>query len=219
MLHATTKFLSIMTFSMGLTGAAIANPKPVLNDWFALGSGCRAKSDLPGNVRMEQIDSGSEKDLHRVKFYFTDFALEGSKSNLANKKFGRECAVRLNINPPAGKRLVGLRAVTAVQANKDAGPSLDVVSELKLGSVSLISDEQKLSSKDKISKKNVEVDLRSAKANSSVFPNLECGEPKIIGFDYSWIVSREKSKSQKIEVSLAGDKTLVIEAKLEDCKM
>jgi len=199
MLHATTKFLSIMTFSMGLTGAAIANPKPVLNDWFALGSGCRAKSDLPGNVRMEQIDSGSEKDLHRVKFYFTDFALEGSKSNLANKKFGRECAVRLNINPPAGKRLVGLRAVTAVQANKDAGPSLDVVSELKLGSVSLISDEQKLSSKDKISKKNVEVDLAPPRLILAYSLTLNVVSPKLLALTILGLFPERRVNLKKLK--------------------
>lgn len=43
---------------------------PVLNDWFALGSGCRAKSDVPGDVSKEDLPGDPMRpNVHRARFH------------------------------------------------------------------------------------------------------------------------------------------------------
>lgn len=216
--NLTQWFMLAATLSLGATIAEAAT-KPVLNDWFALGSGCRARNDLPGNVKMEGVpaDAGSQ-DLYRAKFTFTDFALKGEAFDASRKKFGRECAVRLNINPPAGKKIVGIRARTKVSTAKETGPALDILSELKLGAASIGRIQRKLDNTARVAGREDIIDLEAGAGTSEPLPQLGCGEPKIIGFDYSWIATREKDQNGAMRVELGKDKTLVIEATLADCK-
>ena len=206
-------FTSVWFFSSG----AFAVTKPVLNDWFALGSGCRAKSDLAGNVRMESLP-GESSDNYRVRFSFSDFALNTDKVDPSQKKFGRECAIRLNINPPPGKKIVKIRAKTKVSATKESGPALDMLSELKLGTTSLGVSQRKAEQGERFSMRDEAVDLAAGVGANEQLPQLGCGEPKIIGFDYSWIVTREKSQRGGLRVDLGRDKQLIIEATLANCE-
>jgi hypothetical protein len=210
-----------------LVPVAQATMKPVLNDWFALGSGCRAKSDLPGNVSMEtlptvsKIDSKRDMrahDVYRVRFRLNQFDLDGGSVDPSFKKFGRECAIRLNINPPAGKRLVGLRGLTKVYASKESGPAVDILSELKLGSASLGLVQRRLDTHALVVAHEEVIDLRAGESLGEPLPQLGCGEPKIIGFDYSWIVTRQPSLKGQVQVALGREKSLIIEASLADCQ-
>ena len=210
----------LVAFLIGLSSkASYGASKSVLNDWFALGSGCRAKSDLPGNVRMEGIPAeAGVPDRYKVKFVFSDFTLRGERVDPGVEKFGRECAVRLNINPPEGKRIVGIRARTKVIAAKDVGPSLDILSELKLGAVSLGKVQRRLDSAARVSVHEDIVDIEAGEGATDPLPQLGCGEPKIIGFDYSWVATRAKNQKIFMTVDLSREKSLVIDAILSDCK-
>ena len=208
----------VVLFGATASGAHAAT-KPVLNDWFALGSGCRAKSNLPGNVSMETLmDDTKGGDTYRVRFHLNDFALNGEASEQSPKKFGRECAIRLNINPPQGKKLVRLRALTKVSAGKESGPSLDILSELKLGSASLGVVQRKLDHSASVAAREEVIDLRAGEGAGEPLPQLGCAEPKIVGFDYSWIGTRDKDQKGALHVELGREKSLVIEAILADCK-
>lgn len=198
---------------------SFATTKPVLNDWFALGSGCRAKSDLSGNVRMEQLPADpAHPDTYRVKFTFTGFELRGDTADKQVAQFARECAVRLNINPPAGKKLVELRAKTAVSAGKDIGASLDLLAELKLGAASLGTVRKTLDANARAVAQEDAIDLASGAKSGQPLPSLGCSEAKIIGFDYSWIARREKQELSSLSVDLGREKSLILEATLAECK-
>jgi hypothetical protein len=202
-----------------LSTPLMASSKPVLNDWFALGSGCRARSDLPGNVKMEIIAPYvSSADTYQAKFVFKDFALTPDVAVKSPKRFGRECAIRLNINPPAGKKIVSLKAVTKVIATKEPGPELDLLAELKLGSVSLGNAQTKLGDASRVRQREEIIELQADAGSKEAFPQLGCGEPKIIGFDYSWIVTRKSTQRIPMRVELGKEKALTIEAKLADCQ-
>jgi len=192
---------------------------PVLNDWFALGSGCRAKSDIPGDVTKENLPADPmQPDLHRVRFHLDQLKL--SSDTLGDKtpvKFARECAVRLNINPPAGKKIVSVRARTAVREDKAAPVKLTVVSELKIGKSTLGRKLAEFPAGSEVKGEARTIELAPGKEPGQDFPALECGEPKIIGFDYTWIAERS-SASDRVDATLAGDRTLDIEAVLADCK-
>lgn len=210
----------MMVFVLGVSSiTAFGASKPVLNEWFALGSGCRARSDLSGNVRMEGVPGATgAPDTFRAKFIFKDFALKENLVNSSVKKYGRECAVRLNINPPEGKKIVAIRAKTKIVTEKESGPALDILSELKLGAVSLGKVHQKLGNSLRVSMREETVDLEAGSGSKESLPQLGCGEPKIIGFDYSWIATQSGAPNKSVLVELGKEKSLVIEAQLEDCR-
>ncbi len=211
-------WLASLLVAGSMASMASGSTKPVLNDWFALGSGCRAKSDLAGNVRMEGVPSEvGSSDRYKAKFIFKDFALNGESVASSVEKFGRECAVRLNINPPPGKRIVGIRAQTKISSTKDSGPTLDILSELKLGATSIGKIQQKLDGSARVALREEAVYLEAGQGVGEQLPQLGCGEAKIIGFDYSWIATRSKEQKGSMHVELGKEKSLIIEAILASC--
>lgn len=207
-----------VSFMTVFGSAALASDKAVLNDWFALGSGCRARSDLAGNVEMKLLsDRAHSKGIHAARFFFKNFKLADNNTSAGLKQFGRECAVRLNINPPPGKKILSLQAQTKFAIKKSQGYALDLLSELKLGPVSLGRDNQKFFVSDVQDYRTHSVSLSAGKGMPTSLPQLGCGEPKIIGFDYSWIVSERQPGTQTSPVELLDDNSLLIEAVLGDC--
>jgi hypothetical protein len=205
----------LMTF---FSSAAWASDKAVLNDWFALGSGCRARSDLAGNVEVKmRSDRGPSTEIYVARFFFKNFNLEESNISRDLRQFGRECAIRLNINPPPGKKILALHAQTKFVIRKSQGYALDLLSELKLGPVSLGIDRQKFLVSDVQDYRPHAISLSAGQGLATGLPQLGCGEPKIIGFDYSWIVSDKQAGKQTLPVELADDNSLLIEAVLGDC--
>lgn len=213
------RVLVMTAMSTLVSTTSMAATKSVLNDWFALGSGCRAKSDLSGNVKMEELPADPARpNVYRVKFSFTNFELHGDTADKQVPQFARECAVRLNINPPAGKKLVELRAQTAIAAGKDVGASLDLLGELKLGAASLGTVRKTLDANARTAIQEESIDLAAGGKSGQALPQMQCGEAKIIGFDYSWIAKREKQELSSLSVELSKDKSLIIEATLAECK-
>ncbi len=208
----------MMVCSLATTHVDAAE-KPVLNDWFALGSGCKAKSDLPGNVRAEILPSDPAKpNVYKVKFSFSGFELNGDTVDKNVEQFARECAVRININPPKDKKIVEVRAVTSIQASKDLGASLDMNTELKIGSASLGAVRKTMAAAARSETFEDKIELASDGTKGTPLPALACGESKIIGFDYSWIAKRERKQISSLSVAVGKDKTLIIEATLAECK-
>ncbi len=192
--------------------------KPVLGDWFALGSGCRAKHDLPGNVQAEILSQNpAVPNQFGVRFTLDSFEVRGDTADKSKKQFARECAVRLNVNPPPGKIIKNVEAWTSLQVAKDQGAQLQIVSELKLGTTSLGRKVIDLGAQERHLKTHHDIRIGSTKSVKDVKPRLQCGDPKIIGFDYSWIVNRIDEALTSLSVELAAEKSLVIMATLEDC--
>lgn len=215
-----TLSLGVLFLSLIICFPAIGSQRSsVFNSWFALGSGCRARSDLPGNVEMLEIKPlhGESSGIHRVKFLFKDFKLDGRVVTAGMKRFGRECAIRLNINPPPGKKIVALSANTAISVAKDRGYDLDVLSEFKLGAVSLGLSHRTFKQSESFVERDFDISLSAGKGQTALLPHLGCGEPKIIGFDYSWIVSGRQAEGPAAPVTISRDKSLILEAILRDC--
>ncbi len=202
------------------TQAAPTPAKKVLNDWYALGSACRAKHDLPGNVRMEEV-SAPLPQMNKVKFTLDNVALSSDNpSKLSPLQFGKECSIRLNINPPAGKRLKRLIAITSLHASKAAEVDLLIHGELKLGAASLghVQEISKVGQKisDKVIPIQFDTDLGPPSEGDQPMPELKCGEAKIIGFDYTFIAKRTSEKDAVL-AEIGSPRTLEITAELENC--
>lgn len=191
---------------------------PVLNHWFALGSGCRAKDDLAGDVTMELLPQDPMRpDVYRARFHLDRFHLDpGVLSDKSLLKFARECSIRLNINPPAGKKVTKVTATTGVNVDKQEGTKLTVLSELKIGNATLGRQESKFETSESVQSKESVVTLVPGTKLDEQFPVLSCAEPKIIGFNYTWIAERSAA-TEDVAVQLSGAKTLDIEAELSSC--
>jgi hypothetical protein len=190
---------------------------PVLNTWFALGSGCRARSDAPGDVSMERVPQDPARpNVYRARFHLDSYqAASDALGENPPVKFARECAVRLNINPPAGMKLVNLHAATDVIEDKGPGVKLTVRDELKLGNATLGLSDFVYDQGKALFHHDDAVSLTPG-TNGLPMPALKCAEPKIIGFDYTFLVERP-SAADEVHVQLNGAKTLEIEAELAPC--
>jgi hypothetical protein len=84
-----------------------AETLPLVREWFALGSGRRAKSDMPGDVTMDVVAGNStQSNRHQYTFHLDQFRLTSARRlSDAPVRFAKECAIRLAVQPPKGKRI------------------------------------------------------------------------------------------------------------------
>lgn len=94
-------------------------------DWSALGSGCRGMLlEEGGNVTLEENPSKAPS-LHRkeLRFHFSALKLQSpvpkAEEGKINLEFARDCAVRVALNPPKGKRIKNVEAIGAFRLSKE----------------------------------------------------------------------------------------------------
>jgi hypothetical protein len=178
-------------------GSAAASPDGAfVREWFALGSGCRAKFDQPGDVTFEEIapdlraapDAGPNETRH-LRFHLPAFALDAGPA--VPRDFVRDCAIRAGLMTPPHRRLVGVAARAHVSASAGHGTTLLTLSQtLKIGAEIVDTAEHALSpGADAASAATGDwtLELRSKAAS---FPALACAEPKIFAFDFTWKATR-----------------------------
>jgi hypothetical protein len=191
---------------------------PVLNEWFALGSGCRAKSDQPGDVQHRALPPDPARpNVHRVRFTLPSYVLDSDATvEGGTLKFGRECAIRVNVNPPEGMRIKDAAATTRVRASKGAGTELVLMSELKIGPSTLGARTATFGKGNAVSDAEEIFSFRSGQKPEEAMPTLKCAEPKILAFNYTWIADRtERADSARVHVG--SDRSLDLEVELERC--
>lgn len=193
-------------------------PREVFADWVALGSGCRGRFDKAGDVTMERVaGSATSSDVYKVRFRFERFRLSsGDRAAGAPLDFARECAVRVQLGPPAGKRVKNIVGRTQVISNKGADVKLTLLSELLIGSASLGRSVLVYDMGAAHRAKDDVFELAPDKASDPTLPALKCAERKVLGFDYSWIVER-KTAGAEVSVELSGAQMLELEVELTDC--
>jgi hypothetical protein len=155
--------------------------------------------------------------VYRARFHLDQFHL--SPADLKDPtllKFARECSIRLNINPPAGKKVTNITANTQFAVDKPEGTKLTALTELKIGNATLGKVQGDYSSMETIKGRDEVISLKPGTAADEQFPSLQCTEPKIIAFNYTFIAERG-SASEDVNVKMTGAKTLEIEAELSDC--
>lgn len=202
-----------------LLSTTIANASTQLvSEWFALGSGCRAKSNLPGNVRMEFLPQEKSKpDTYRYRFVIDQFELRESTYDASTLKFARECAIRLSVNPPEGKKLKNIVAETSVLSSKERGTAVNNLVALKVGAVVLSENLRTFKNDEKIAETQDRILLFPGKGSRESMPELKCAEPKIVGVDYSFIAERVEPIAHPLVVTLGSDRSAIVELTLSDC--
>ena len=187
-----------------------------LAQWFALGSGCRAKFDIPGDVIREDLPANPNyPGYQHIRFSIKQMALRGVSQVAAGRDFARECAIRLKVEPDSSQKISGIIAETKIAVSKPKGVSIVTSSELKLGQATL--DLKRESVVLEADLKNAPYDIRLITKNHAEIEGLKCGEPKIAGFDYTWIASTSLPSPKELEVSLSGDRALDFYVKFDTC--
>jgi hypothetical protein len=187
----------------------------MFGDWFALGSGCKAKFDLPESDVSVMFHGPSDGGdwVHHARFRLEKFELY---ANGQPTKLARECAIRLNLNPPPHARIVSVRAETSVESEKPKAADLVLFSELRIGNTPLARTSQHFDAKGPRRKTAESFDLSSGKDPAMPMPELGCGEPKILGFDFTWIADGTAAE-RPVHVTLGHDRTLSLEVRVAPC--
>lgn len=195
-----------------------ATGKPVLNDWFALGSGCRAKHDEPGDVTLESEGQDARNpNMYHARFKLPSYALDSAAlKDPAPVKFARECALRLNVNPPPGMRVKSASAHTRVRASKSEGTKLTVLGELKIGAATLGRQMHDFDRGEAFTDREDVQELAPGAKADEAMPALKCGEAKILAYNYTWLADRA-AVTDTAKVYVGSDRSLVLDVELEPC--
>lgn len=192
--------------------------QPVFRDWIAFGSGCRARSDEPGDVTMERatVESGG-RVVHRARFHLDQYRLTSADPPPGDPlDFARECAIRIQLGPPPGMRIARVTARTGLVSSKSEGVKLTLLAELKIG-VALLG--RKLTVHEAgVAHDGWKQVLRLVPGTKpdERLPELACAEGKLVGFDSTWIAERT-APTDEVSVELSGTHVLDIDAELAGC--
>lgn len=224
----TPVFTLLLTASSAPAGAT--GGINVYHEWFALGSGCRAKHDIAGDVTQEFLPaSGVYPGYQRIRFHLPKMKLNADAQVAVNRNFGRECAIRLKVVPAPEKKISDVIAETSLTVTKPMDVKLTLASQLKIGQAVL--DERKETLEEQVAPdtttRNVvlgnpvvvpkEPHLTAGILQEQAFASLKCGEPKIVGVDLTWIAETKLNKPRELSVSLGEGRTVDIFVKTEKC--
>ncbi len=189
---------------------------PVFGDWFALGSGCRARASESGDVVATVLPTlRTDPSRHAMRFDLPAFHL--SVDSAAAEPVGvSECAIRLAVTPPSGSRIHDVRARTRILARRGTDSDLQINEQLRLGSDSI--GAANLTYRAGSGRRSVEqdVNLGTDLADGVRPPQTECGAAKLVAYDFTWATRRGPS-GEPVRVDLGGSKTLDVEVVFAPC--
>lgn len=188
-----------------------------IRDWFALGSGCRARPpEIPGDVALELLTPLDKPGQYAVKVRLPKYGIrrEDEWFQVA-PEFARECGVRLAVYPAAGMKLRDVVAQPSFQIDKPEGSKVRLRSRLVVGDATLSAHEQWLEAPEVASHAVRTMKLHSDRGQS-VFEGLKCEQPKVIGLDLSTAVYRNEKGPGDVSV-LPDDGSVEIVLNFESC--
>jgi hypothetical protein len=199
---------------------------PVFVDWFALGSGCRARPTEAGDVEIEHLPIFRTDPLrHSVRFHMPKYqlALEGAAGEPADAADSgartagaRQCAIRLAVTPARGFRIHDVRAHTRVVVRRGVDSELRVIEELKHGNDPIAASRSPYAAGMGPGDIDTEVHLGTDLPNGTRPSETPCSEPKLVVYDFTWI-GKLGASGEPIRVDLGGDKTLDVDVIMEPC--
>jgi hypothetical protein len=182
-----------------------------LRDWLAFGSGCRARAAEPGNVSMRVADDLGSPGRYRVRFVFNGYGI-GQADPLSgeSENFARECAIRLAIEPTAGRRLSGATAVPVFRVDKAAGPRVRLRARLFVGGETAFKFEKWFDGKDVLRGHLEAAKWYADGAADESSGDAPCGLGRIVGLSLSAAVFREDLRPYDVAVGLNGSSAEIL---------
>ena len=207
---------------------ATASSNQTFGEWFAAGSGCRATHKSPGNVTFTALSgSGSaaaEENIIRGKFNLKDYSLVSPPENIKTSiAFARECSLRIQVTPPANRRVKSVSARSVLVASKEGPVKLQVQNTLHMDTTMVGGWLTEFQQGEVIANRDFEVILnpgtwRGIEQRPIEIPKYACGKMMVFGSDLT-IIAHRKNKADKASVVIGGDdRSLEFAVELEDCK-
>ena len=178
-------------------------------EWFAVGSGCRATHKAPGNVSFQGQTFEKENTI-RGRFELTGYKLssppEDPKTSIT---FARECNLRVQIQTPPGKRIVGVSSRSVVVVSKDANTKVSLQNTLYMDTRMVGAFQTEFPKGEKVGNRDFEITLnkglwQGVPAQSDAAPvEYACGQAMVFGSDFTAIAHRSDPKDAAL-VQLGG---------------
>jgi hypothetical protein len=201
----------------------IKNP-PTFGEWFAVGSGCKATHKSPGNVKFVGNEYEGQNAI-TGRFELTGYKLSSPPENPKTSiSFARECNLRVQVQPPQGKKIVSVSSKAMFVASKETNVKLNLQNTLYMDTRMVGAFQAELPKGEQVGNRDFEVVLSrglwKGLADPQGAPAAEygCGQPMVFGSDFTAITHRQDAKDTA-SVTLAGaSKSLEFSVELEDCK-
>lgn len=174
-----------------------------------------------GNVSFSLKAPGySPPNRSQMRFVMEKFKLESpvpKEQGRTNLEFARDCAIRIAIKPPKGKRVRYVEAQTGFEFSKPQNSEMAAFAQLTLG-LDTLSNVQMDFKKDELITR-IEKPLRLAPGRfvENGMPETKCGQSKLLGLDLLFYVKRPDD-SAKINMGLTGEKAVDVVVELVDCE-
>ncbi len=185
-----------------------------VKEWFALGSGCRARFNQPGDVTFSISPHPSQTSTTRLQFRLPNYALDGTKPIRADHPtFARECALRMSVFPAPGTRIREIRNAAALTIRKDLGVKLQISTQMLLGDLVIAQKQIALEKERNLFQHREDLSLV---ANSLADSNAACGVPRVLGVDLSLTNYRDNG-NPPVLAKLINDGEVSLEIVTETC--
>lgn len=201
------------------------NDQKLFGRWMAAGSGCRADSadtSVKSDVQLvaAEYDAENPKVL-KVTFALPDFRLRPleqtpERPTVSSVNFARECALRFNVNPPAGKIIRSASAETQIEVSKEKEVKLFVAGALKLGATTLTQQRTQFDNAESFRFRRHPLLLVPGKNPTDEMPEVGCAEKKIVGVDLT-LLTNKPTESALAEARIHGNGAITITVDLDDC--
>ena len=210
--------LCILVMIQASTALAIKSPEnAVVSDWMALGSGCRGKDPDVGDLRMKVFQDPKDPMRLEVKFDMGSYTLSGEKPlNPEHQSFARECSLRFALAPQGSFRVRTVEAQTSFLVDKDKGVKAEIHSRLVTPKGTLADWEKVFASGKGFKNERVSMALSANEEGKRILKEAACGEPKILGADFTFENDR-KSFKEKVELKHDKANTVGFVVYLEPC--
>jgi hypothetical protein len=200
-------FARVMVDSAQLQAAVTGDRShEFIYDWTSLGSGCKGQQSVEGGDVSLKLNPWKQPSLNRfqLRFNFQRFKLQSpvpKDQGKTNLEFARDCAIRVALNPPKGKRIADVEAVANYRLSKELSSEMKTLAQLTLGMTTLAT---------------TKLEFPAAEALKDDLKELRLVPQKLLGVDLLFYINRPDEKS-KVDMSLQ-DHVMDVVVDLEECE-
>ncbi len=179
-----------------------------IEDWAALGSGCRAIKGQPANVFIAVERDLKIKSRYQIRFDLSSYELSGTDPVQPDTPtFARECGIRVAIYPKKGKKVSAVESRATFTGKKPRDVRVLLKGRMFLGYRDLATWARTFGEEVHWSGEESIV-LKPDAEGKKVFPEIRCEQPKLVGLDLS-ISNFRKDFEHPIQVGLKNRQAVI----------
>lgn len=212
--------LAVTTSALSEAAVKGDRSQEFIYDWSALGSGCRGQQSVAGGNVELLLNPSQAPSLNRqqLRFQLKTFRLESpvpKSQGPTHLEFARDCAIRVALNPPPGKKIVDIEAVSGYRLSKEGGSEMKTMAQLTLGMTTLATARLDFSESQVLQRSRHELRLVPQRSAGDM-AQVRCGQSKLLGLDLLFYINRSQPQ-EKVDMGLQ-DQQIEVLVDMEDCE-